>query len=161
MLASCPQDLFFTNNHKDKRSRHFHHQQPRKDSMMSTNSDLMIGLNVNDMSDLSNNNNNNKDKEEQVWPLDVESAFIEGALCFLYSLCTFLLTLFLSFKALESIPKLGRRKILVNGKPCGRNELISDFIYRKTCKIRTRKQVSSHIQVLKNTRKGDSHCKKT
>lgn len=96
MLASCPQDLFFNNNHKDKRSRHFHHQQPRKDSMMSTNSDLMIGLNVNDMSDLSNNNNNNKDKEEQVWPLDVESAFIEGVLCFLYSLCTFLLTFFFS-----------------------------------------------------------------
>ncbi|KAI8883121.1 TEA-domain-containing protein, partial [Backusella circina FSU 941] len=80
--------------------------------------------------------NNVKDKEEQVWPPDVESAFIE---------------------ALESIPKLGRRKILVNGKPCGRNELISDFIFRKTGKIRTRKQVSSHIQVLKNTRKDDSH----
>ncbi|CEP12160.1 hypothetical protein [Parasitella parasitica] len=133
MLASCPQDFFFNNSnqHKDKRARHFHHQPLRKDSMMSTNSELMVGLNVNDMS-----NNNNKDKEEQVWPPDVESAFIE---------------------ALESIPKLGRRKILVNGKPCGRNELISDFIYRKTCKVRTRKQVSSHIQVLKNTRKGDSH----
>ncbi|KAI9498132.1 TEA/ATTS domain family-domain-containing protein [Zychaea mexicana] len=77
-----------------------------------------------------------KDKEEQVWPPDVESAFVE---------------------ALETIPKLGRRKILVNGKPCGRNELISDFILRKTGKNRTRKQVSSHIQVLKNTRKGDPH----
>ncbi|KAI8065147.1 TEA/ATTS domain family-domain-containing protein [Gongronella butleri] len=75
-----------------------------------------------------------KEKEEQVWPPEVESAFIE---------------------ALKTIPKLGRRKILVNGKPCGRNELISDFIFRKTSKIRTRKQVSSHIQVLKNTRKGD------
>ncbi|KAI9014463.1 TEA/ATTS domain family-domain-containing protein [Phycomyces nitens] len=71
---------------------------------------------------------------QQVWPPDVESAFIE---------------------ALETIPKLGRRKILVNGKPCGRNELISDYIFRKTSKVRTRKQVSSHIQVLKNTRKGD------
>ncbi|KAI9267830.1 TEA/ATTS domain family-domain-containing protein [Sporodiniella umbellata] len=79
----------------------------------------------------------NKHKEEQqVWPQDVEAAFIE---------------------ALETIPKLGRRKILVNGKPCGRNELISDFIFRKTQKIRTRKQVSSHIQVLKNTRKNDPH----
>ncbi|CAO3591273.1 unnamed protein product [Absidia cylindrospora] len=77
-----------------------------------------------------------KDKEEQVWPPEVESAFIE---------------------ALETIPKLGRRKILVNGKPCGRNELISDFIFRKTTKVRTRKQVSSHIQVLKNTRKNDPH----
>ncbi|ORY96906.1 TEA/ATTS domain family-domain-containing protein, partial [Syncephalastrum racemosum] len=72
----------------------------------------------------------------QVWPPDVEAAFVE---------------------ALETIPKLGRRKILVNGKPCGRNELISDFILRKTGKNRTRKQVSSHIQVLKNTRKGDPH----
>jgi hypothetical protein len=34
-----------------------------------------------------------------VWPPDVEAAFI---------------------KALETIPKLGRRKILVNGKPCGK-----------------------------------------
>ncbi|KAI9245242.1 TEA/ATTS domain family-domain-containing protein [Phascolomyces articulosus] len=86
----------------------------------------------------SNNplSNQGKDKEEQVWPPDVESAFVE---------------------ALETIPKLGRRKILVNGKPCGRNELISDFILRKTGKNRTRKQVSSHIQVLKNTRKGDPH----
>ncbi|KAG0305383.1 hypothetical protein BGZ98_004217 [Dissophora globulifera] len=56
-------------------------------------------------------------------------------------------------KALEVLPKLGRRKVLVNGKPCGRNELIADFIYQQTQKVRDRKQVSSHIQVLKNTRK--------
>ncbi|KAI8328644.1 TEA/ATTS domain family-domain-containing protein [Chlamydoabsidia padenii] len=80
--------------------------------------------------------NATKDKDEQVWPPDVEAAFIQ---------------------ALETIPKLGRRKILVNGKPCGRNELISDFIFRQTGKLRTRKQVSSHIQVLKNTRKNDPH----
>ncbi|RUS14984.1 TEA/ATTS domain family-domain-containing protein [Endogone sp. FLAS-F59071] len=62
----------------------------------------------------------------QVWPPDVEEAFV---------------------KALEVIPKLGRRKILVDGKPCGRNELISDYILRCTQKTRTRKQVSSHIQL--------------
>ncbi|KAI8977600.1 TEA/ATTS domain family-domain-containing protein [Mycotypha africana] len=76
-----------------------------------------------------------RDKEE-VWPPDVEAAFVS---------------------ALENLPKLGRRKVIVNGKPCGRNELISDYIFRKTGKVRTRKQVSSHIQVLKNTRKADPY----
>lgn len=51
--------------------------------MMSTGSDLMVGLNVNDMSN-NINNNNNKDKEEQVWPPDVESAFIEGNTPYIY-----------------------------------------------------------------------------
>ncbi|PWY99552.1 TEA-domain-containing protein [Testicularia cyperi] len=73
-------------------------------------------------------------KSQDVWPDDVEVAFWE---------------------ALRLIPKLGRRKVLVHGKPCGRNELIADYIERKTNKVRTRKQVSSHIQVLKNIRKGD------
>ncbi|KAI9477954.1 MAG: TEA/ATTS domain family-domain-containing protein [Benjaminiella poitrasii] len=108
--------------------------QQRKDSILS---DDIISNNINNLHcNVSIFNDHLKDKEEQVWPPDVEAAFIE---------------------ALESIPKLGRRKILVNGKPCGRNELISDYIFRKTSKIRTRKQVSSHIQVLKNTRKGDAY----
>ncbi|KAF9437397.1 hypothetical protein BGZ76_000870 [Entomortierella beljakovae] len=76
-----------------------------------------------------------KGDREEVWPPDVENAFM---------------------KALEVLPKLGRRKVLVNGKPCGRNELIADFIFQQTQKIRDRKQVSSHIQVLKNTRKHDA-----
>lgn len=79
-------------------------------------------------------NGNGNGKNQDVWPDDVEVAFWE-ALCL--------------------IPKLGRRKVLVHGKPCGRNELIADYIERKTNKVRTRKQVSSHIQVLKNIRKGD------
>ncbi|KAG0347385.1 hypothetical protein BG004_007887, partial [Podila humilis] len=69
-----------------------------------------------------------------VWPENVEEAFME---------------------ALAKIPKLGRRKIVVDGKPSGRNELVAAYIERKTGKKRTRKQVSSHIQVLKNTRKDE------
>lgn len=63
---------------------------------------------------------------------------------------------FPSFSGLRLIPKLGRRKVLVNGKPCGRNELIGIYIERKTGHSRNRKQVSSHIQVLKQSRKGDA-----
>jgi hypothetical protein len=60
--------------------------------------------------------------------------------------------------AIRLIPKLGRKKVCINGKPCGRNELVGDYIRRKTGRIRSRKQVSSHIQVLKNIRKYDHEC---
>lgn len=69
-----------------------------------------------------------------IWSPDVEEAFME---------------------ALKRIPHVGRRKIAVQGRPCGRNELISEYIQRKTGKIRTRKQVSSHIQVLKHLLRDD------
>ncbi|KAG0294639.1 hypothetical protein BGZ96_000752 [Linnemannia gamsii] len=101
-------------------------------------------LSGNSITTTTNSSNNNKRRipkekapkgdREEVWPPEVENAFM---------------------KALEVLPKLGRRKVLVNGKPCGRNELIADFIYQETGKVRDRKQVSSHIQVLKNTRKND------
>ncbi|KAM9911436.1 hypothetical protein OXX59_007763 [Metschnikowia pulcherrima] len=66
---------------------------------------------------------------EDIWSSDVEAAFEE---------------------ALAIVPKCGLTKIKIAGKCCGRNELIADFILAKTGKFRSRKQVSSHIQVVKN-----------
>ncbi|KAG0203050.1 hypothetical protein BGX28_004546 [Mortierella sp. GBA30] len=57
--------------------------------------------------------------------------------------------------AIREIPKLGRRKVPLHEKHYGRNELIAAYILKETKQIRSRKQVSSHIQVLKNTRKED------
>lgn len=71
-------------------------------------------------------------REENLWSKDVQNAFEE---------------------ALAIVPKNGLNKIKLGGKARGRNELISDFIFAKTGKLRSRKQVSSHIQVIKNTTK--------
>ncbi|KAF9575717.1 hypothetical protein EC968_001907 [Mortierella alpina] len=57
--------------------------------------------------------------------------------------------------AIREIPKLGRRKVPLHEKHYGRNELIAAYILKETKQKRSRKQVSSHIQVLKNTRKED------
>jgi hypothetical protein len=50
--------------------------------------------------------------------------------------------------ALANIEPMGRRKKSQRGRPHGRNELISEWIMQETGEFRSRKQVSSHIQVL-------------
>ena len=44
---------------------------------------------------------------------------------------------------------MGRKKFMLDGALRGRNELIQDSIYQDTGIKRNRKQVSSHIQVLR------------
>ena len=64
--------------------------------------------------------------------------------------------------ALRVIPALGRRKEArsdFNNQQGGRNELIHDFILRWTGQERDRKQISSHLQVLKNYLKDNKPCK--
>ncbi|KAK8238929.1 TEA/ATTS domain family-domain-containing protein [Phyllosticta capitalensis] len=67
-------------------------------------------------------------KQDQKWPEHMEMAF---------------------FAALVKYPPMGRQKQPHEGKLRGRNELIAYAIEKWTGEGRTRKQVSSHIQVLK------------
>ncbi|KAJ2262803.1 hypothetical protein GGI01_001254 [Coemansia sp. RSA 376] len=77
---------------------------------------------------------------DEVWPAHVEDAFL---------------------KAVDIFASVGQRKYQVDDKNAkgnvaelvGRNDIISRYIYMKTARYRSRKQVSSHIQVW-------AHCKK-
>ncbi|KAJ2742228.1 hypothetical protein GGI20_004635 [Coemansia sp. BCRC 34301] len=77
---------------------------------------------------------------EEVWPGHVEDAFL---------------------KAVDIFASVGQKKYQVDDKNAkgnvselvGRNDIISRYIYMKTGRYRSRKQVSSHIQVW-------AHCKK-
>ncbi|CAD6442009.1 4b30084b-64f8-4c6b-bf99-dc1b2099316e [Sclerotinia trifoliorum] len=85
-------------------------------------------------------NRDGNNSSDSKWPEVLENAFLD---------------------ALLAIPYMGRRKFSFKGKPHGRNELIREYIwiaYKNTLApgqrpdptmMRNRKQVSSHIQVLK------------
>ncbi|KAM3425752.1 hypothetical protein BST61_g7683 [Cercospora zeina] len=77
-----------------------------------------------------------KGSAEQKWPDRLEYAF---------------------FQALVNWPPMGRRKLPHKDKQRGRNELIADYIEEHTGESRSRKQVSSHIQVLKPFVESDPH----
>lgn len=86
-------------------------------------------------------------------------------MCSLISLTT--LTVHVDFTpALRAIPNLGRKKTPCDPRICGkaegplygRNEHIGHFIARQTGVRRSRKQISSHIQVLKYFQKGNAEC---
>jgi hypothetical protein len=54
-----------------------------------------------------------------------------------------------TYAALVRWPPMGRKKFMLDGALRGRNELIQDSIRKDTGITRDRKQVSSHLQVLK------------
>ena len=64
----------------------------------------------------------------------------------------------LSLKGIRIHRRRGRKKEDLNGKQSGGNELIADIIFQITGVKRCRKQVSSHLQVLKGFMAENKPC---
>jgi transcriptional enhancer factor len=106
--------------------------------------------------------------DDQKWPYMLEIAFLDG----IYKSSTSCPDTD-SFVALIDIPAMGRQKFSYRGKLHGRNELIKEYLWIAYLEslpagqppdptmARTRKQVSSHIQVLKAFFKLHAACEAT
>ncbi|KAL8943359.1 MAG: hypothetical protein Q9216_001134 [Gyalolechia sp. 2 TL-2023] len=96
---------------------------------------------------------------DNVWPDELENAFQLGESARLGH------CLVVGYtdppQALRLVPPMGRKKKKVEGKPCGRNELIAQKIKLWTGVERNRKKVSSHIQVLKHYMIDNPRCHKS
>lgn len=107
-----------------------------------------------------------RDKARGVWSDNLEAIFQQGT--FRLKIDDIWLLLLIDLEsALREIPNLGKKKTECDPGQCGsfavsrasgRNEHITHFIQNLTGEYRCRKQVSSHIQVLKQFQKDNEEC---
>ncbi|KAK4048640.1 hypothetical protein OIV83_004610 [Microbotryomycetes sp. JL201] len=71
----------------------------------------------------------------QLWTDEIDSALLE---------------------AMRLIPNIQRRTVEVDGQELGRNALLSEFVFRKTGWFRSKRQIGSHLQLLKKHNEGNA-----